>query len=164
MASVFDHERFLWLEEFGVKRHKIASRTSKLMRDLAQEIVDTGKPCYMSLGFSSKPFEKHYSNLHYLSCISEYPTELEKINIPERFKNYNPEIDAEMEYEGFSDHSLGIGASLIAVGRGATIVEKHFTYDKSAVGVDHMCSITPDELRDLAKYAHHMGKIIKSMK
>ena len=160
MCSVFDEERLGWMEKLGVKRHKIASRTSKLTRDLALKMIETGKPCYMSLGFNSQPFDKNYPNLHYLYCIAEYPTEYNRINMPNEYHaNYNPELDEHIEYEGFSDHSLGIEASLVAVGKGATIIEKHFTLDKSAKGFDHICSVTPDELRDLVKYSRLMEKV-----
>ena len=97
--------------------------------------------------------------------MAEYPTEYDRINMPnEYYANYNPEKDEHIEYEGFSDHSIGIEASLVAAARGATIIEKHFTLDKSAKGFDHICSITPEELRDLAKYAKLMSKVTKIMR
>lgn len=160
-CSVFDKERLGWMEELGVKRHKIASRVSKLDRELAMKIIDTGKPCLMSLGFNSKPFTTDYENLQYLYCVSEYPTEYGRIGMPDEFRRYVPEYDEYICYEGFSDHSLGIEASLVAVARGATIIEKHFTLDKSAKGFDHIVSCTPEELKDLVKYARLMEKVVK---
>ena len=156
MASVFDEERFGWLEEFGVRRHKIASRTSKLTRGLAEKIAQTGKPCLMSLGFNSKPLDLNkYENVKYLWCVSEYPTEYSKINLPQTFKD---DI-----FSGFSDHSLGIEASLVAIGRGAKVIEKHVTYDKSCENpkFDHVCSIDFLELKELVKYARLMDKVVK---
>lgn len=155
LASVFDEERFGWLEELGIKRYKIASRTSKLTRDLAEKIAQTGKPCLMALGFDSKPLDSKYTNVKYLWCRSEYPTEYSRINLPQSFKG--------SLYEGFSDHSLGIEASLVAIGRGAKIVEKHVTYDKSCDNpkFDHVCSIDFSELKDLVKYARMMDKVVK---
>jgi sialic acid synthase SpsE len=50
---------------------------------------------------------------------------------------------------GFSDHTLGILASVAAVAGGAEVVEKHFTLDKSLPGTDHVLSVTPDELREM---------------
>ena len=52
---------------------------------------------------------------------------------------------------GLSDHSPGIYASLAAVARGASVIEKHFTSDKSLPGPDHKASLEPDELTDLVK-------------
>ena len=72
-----------------------------------------------------------------------------------------PDFKLHPIYEGLSDHSLGIGSSLVALSRGATIIEKHFTLNKAAEGPDHVCSIDPDELRDLVKYAREIEKVIK---
>lgn len=153
MASAFDSKRLQWMEDLGVKRHKIASRVSKLNRPLAEKIIATNKECLMSLGFGSKMFDVKPDNLKYLYCISEYPTEYKNIKLPMRF--------SEDLFYGFSDHSLGIGASLVALGKGAGIIEKHFTLNKSAEGFDHVCSIDPQELSDLVKYAREMGKVIR---
>lgn len=152
MCSVFDEERLCWMEEIGVKRHKIASRTSKLTRDLAQKIVDTGKECYMSLGFGSKMLEEKHDNVKYLYCVSEYPTPYSSLDLPFQFSSDT--------FYGFSDHTLGIGASLAAVGRGAKVIEKHFTLNKAAEGFDHVCSIDPGELEDLVRYSREMSKVI----
>jgi N,N'-diacetyllegionaminate synthase len=47
---------------------------------------------------------------------------------------------------GYSDHTLGIEVSIAAVAMGATMVEKHFTLDRSLPGPDHKASLEPDEL------------------
>src|SRR5574337_24933 len=141
MCSVFDEERLGWMEELGVKRHKIASRTSKLSRDLAVKMVETGKECLMSLGFDSKPLETNYSNVRYLYCVSKYPTMYSELNLPLSFGDYTNAQN--FRYDGFSDHSLGIEASLMAVARGAQIIEKHFTLNKGLEGFDHVCSCDP---------------------
>lgn len=163
MASVFDRERLGWVEKIGVKCHKIASRTAKLTPDLATEIINIGKPVYVSLGFDAKPIwgAKHDSSISgafkksdavkYLYCVSKYPTQPRDLNMPKDFS-------LDPVYEGFSDHTLGIGASLMAVARGATVVEKHFTLNKAAQGPDHACSCDPEELRDLVKYVREMEK------
>ena len=48
---------------------------------------------------------------------------------------------------GYSDHTEGIEISVAAAAMGASIIEKHFTLDKTANGPDHSASITPDELQ-----------------
>lgn len=159
MCSVFDEERLGWMEDLDIKRHKIASRTSKFTPELAEKIVQTDKECYMSLGFGSSRLDTNkYPEVKYLYCISEYPTEYESLNLPSSFA---PKYKSPCAgYYGFSDHTLGIEASLVAVGRGAQVIEKHFTLNKAAEGFDHVCSITPDELTDLVKYAKLMQKVI----
>lgn len=151
-CSVFDEERLRWIEEMGVGFHKIASRTAKLTPDLAVKIAEIGKPCYMSLGFGASKLDQKYGNVEYLYCVSEYPTEYSSLSMPREF-------GLRCEYQGFSDHSMGIGASLIAVARGAMIIEKHFTLNKSNSGPDHVCSIDPGELRNLVKYSREISKI-----
>lgn len=153
MASVFDEERLQWMEDLGVKRHKIASRTSKLTRDLAAKIVATGKECFMSLGFGAQPLEGTHPNVKYLYCVASYPTMYSQLELPKDFGT--------SMFNGFSDHSLGIEASLIAVARGAQTIEKHFTLNKGLPGFDHICSMTPDELRDLVFYTRRMEKVLK---
>lgn len=153
MCSVFDEERLQWVEDLGVKRHKIASRVSKLNRPLAEKMMATGKECLMSLGFASEPLAESLGNMRYLYCVSQYPTEYSSLQLPLDFgiSNY---------FYGFSDHTLGIEASLVAVARGAKVIEKHFTLSKATPGFDHICSITPDELADLVKYSKLMQKVV----
>jgi sialic acid synthase SpsE len=153
MCSVFDEERLEWMEDIGVERHKIASRVSKLNPELARKIISTGKECLMSLGFSAKRLDEDDGDIKYLYCVSEYPTEYSSLHIPKQFGH-------DYEYYGFSDHSLGIGASLVAIGRGAKTVEKHFTLNKAAEGFDHVCSIDPIELKHLAAFGREMSKVI----
>lgn len=154
MASVFDLERFEWMEKLEVKRHKIASRAVE-NEELCHKILKTNKETFISLGFwKEKGFPyKEYDNGKYLYCIPKYPCEYKDINLPTSF-------DASI-YEGFSDHSMGIGASLMAISRGAKIIEKHFTLNKALSGPDHICSIVPNELRDLCKYGREIEKFNK---
>jgi len=50
---------------------------------------------------------------------------------------------------GYSDHTIGLEVSICAAALGASVIEKHFTLDKSANGPDHAASITPTELKEL---------------
>lgn len=153
MCSVFDEERLQWVEDLEIKYHKIASRTSKLTPELAVKMAETGKTCFMSQGFNAPRLEDKFVNVKYLYCVAEYPTEYKNLHMPKSFDGF-------MNYSGFSCHSLGIEASLVAIGRGAKIIEKHFTLNKAAEGFDHVCSINPAELADLVKYGKLMQKIV----
>lgn len=161
MCSVFDEERLGWMEDLGVKRHKIASRVSKLNQDLAKKIIATGKETFVSYGFGGQNLK--YDNVKQLWCVSKYPTEYSDLNIPEKFVGLSTDAEEDCWF-GVSDHSLGIESCLVAIGRGAMVVEKHFTLDKSAKGFDHICSITPNELQDLSKYAKLMSKVVRASK
>lgn len=152
MASVFDLERFGWVETLGVKRHKIASRAVE-NTELCRQMLATGKDTFVSLGFwngAGVPYSG--TNVRYLHCIPKYPCSLEDVQLPAAF--------AGKPYVGFSDHTIGIEAALVAVARGATVIEKHFTLNKGLAGPDHICSATPDELAHLCQYARRMERVL----
>lgn len=151
MASVFDLERFEWTEALGVRRHKIASRAAQDI-ELCQRILATGGETFVSLGFwtgDRVPYDA--PNAKYLYCVPKYPCPYEDVHMPRSF--------AESEYAGFSDHTIGIETALVAVGRGARVIEKHFTLNKGLPGPDHVCSATPDELAELSRLSRLMEKI-----
>lgn len=151
MASVFDLERFGWLETLGVRRHKIASRAAQ-NRELCERILGTGAETFVSLGFWDGPGVPYpHDNARYLYCVPKYPCPLEDLHLPRSFR--------ESVFQGFSDHTLGIEAALTAVARGARVIEKHFTLNKGLPGPDHVCSATPDELRTLVRLARAMERV-----
>jgi sialic acid synthase SpsE len=63
-------------------------------------------------------------------------------------------------YAGFSDHTIGIDASLVAMARGARIIEKHFTLSKKMPGPDHAGSMEPQELAKLKTFADSFSGIL----
>lgn len=139
MASAFDIERLKWLEEIGVKRHKIASR-SIFDQDLINAMEKTGKPIIASLGAWNKKGFPKIKNAQFLYCLTRRQIETEGVkNFPKKFN----------KYDGFSDHTIGIDYAKLAIDRGAKIIEKHFTIDKNMVGCDQAGSMTPDELQEL---------------
>jgi sialic acid synthase SpsE len=151
MASVFDLERFDWMRELGVGRHKIASRSVE-NTELCERILATGAETFISLGFwngTGVPYDT--ANARYLYCVPKYPTEYRDLHLPVSFH--------QSEYVGFSDHTIGIEAALVAIGRGAQVIEKHFTLNKGLPGPDHVCSATPGELAELSRYGRLMEKV-----
>ena len=86
-------------------------------------------------------------NLALLHCVSEYPAPIDEANIKcieSLKKKFGWNI-------GYSDHCMGLAASISAVFFGATIVEKHFTISRKMDGPDHFASVEPDELNILVK-------------
>lgn len=145
MSSVFDVSRIAWLEDVSVKSHKVASR-SVHDRDLLTALGNTGKRLIVSLGMwdgSTFPDVTSKGPVDFLYCISKYPTPLDDLNFAA--------VDF-TRYAGFSDHTLGITAPCAAMARGAKIIEKHFTLDKTTYGPDHEGSMTPDELSELDRF------------
>jgi sialic acid synthase SpsE len=146
MSSAFDTTRVGWLEKLGVKSHKIASR-SVVDRKLGDAILATKKPIIVSLGmWEGESFPEWLINerTSFLYCISEYPTPSEKLKFSK--------VDF-YKYAGFSDHTIGIEASCIAMARGARIIEKHFTLNKEDYGPDHKGSMVPSELSQIVEFA-----------
>ena len=126
-ASIFDKEKLDWCESLNFQTYKIASRTVKDDMNLCKEIISTKKKIIISLGmydYKNKglPFEE--DNISYLYCVAKYPTQLYEINMP-NFK------DKDTFFSGYSDHSVGIDGCLFALARGAKIIEKHFSNNKS---------------------------------
>ncbi|MDR2353177.1 MAG: N-acetylneuraminate synthase family protein [Deltaproteobacteria bacterium] len=82
-----------------------------------------------------------------LQCTSIYPTAPSEINLSVMDEWLNIGIPA-----GLSDHSEGIQASIIALQRGAVMVEKHFTIDRNLPGGDNSMSILPSEVKELVEW------------
>jgi len=80
-----------------------------------------------------------------LQCTSSYPCPAEFVHLRtmETLKKaFNCEV-------GFSDHTIGATASIVAAALGAKVIEKHFTQSKKLKGPDHLCSLEPSELKDM---------------
>ncbi len=142
MASAFDVERVGWLEEIGVKRHKLASRSIRDL-DLIKAMEDTGKPIIASLGAWKQTELPEIKNAQFLFCVSEYPTYITSEQFPTKFDTLS----------GFSDHTTGCYWAREAIKRGATIIEKHFTLSHELPGYNQKGSMEPYEMKDLTAYA-----------
>ena len=159
-CSAFNPEAVKFLESLGVKRYKVASRTSTLKDENALETLKikakTKKPIIISMGEGGNKslIKKNFSKnkIIFCYCISEYPTKLNKIKW----------IDA-IKYNGFSDHTLGITAPIIfAILKNKQkvkniFIEKHVKL-KNSNGPDAPSSIDTNELKDMI---YHLRKIEK---
>jgi len=151
-ATPFDEEAVALLEDIGVKRYKVASR-SVADHKLLEAIAKTKKPVIFSTGRSDTNTIK--ASLDILSdnkitlmyCVPDYPTKAKDLNFGRMTKM------AEMfkvPY-GFSDHTTGIWASIEAVRLGAVAIEKHFTVSRNLEGCDQIVSVEPQEMKLLVK-------------
>jgi len=139
MASAFDPERVGWLEQVGVKRHKLASR-SIYDTETILTMEKTGKPIIASLGAWTGSELPKIKNAQYLYCVSEYPAHI-------------TELPSFEKYDGFSDHTIGGYWALEAIKKGAKIIEKHFTLSKQLPGYNQKGSAEPHELKEIVTYA-----------
>jgi len=158
MFFIISNDGFEKLSKFNFLNYKIASRTVKYDIELCKKILNLKKNTFVSLGMSDKekkPAElSDFDNIKFLWCKSEYPTHPSNlIDFPKNFKD--------SFFTGYSDHSIGIEMPLIAITRGATVIEKHFTLDKSDQTIrDHALSATPQEFEQMTKIGRDIFKKI----
>lgn len=110
------------------------------------EVVDVNEveKCYVSKEAKQMLSEK----VKILHCTTQYPSPVKTINL-NAMKTIKDTFGIEI---GLSDHSEGIHISVAAVALGATVIEKHFTLDKTLEGPDHLASLAPNELEQLVKH------------
>ena len=82
-----------------------------------------------------------------LHCTTEYPTPMGEVNL----RAMNSIRNTFGVAVGYSDHTVGIEVSVAAVALGASVIEKHFTIDRSLPGPDHKASLEPSELIAMVK-------------
>ena len=157
MFSIFTEKAFVQAKKLKLNRYKIASRTLLNNFDLAEQIINEGKETIISLGMWEKKILPFTNSRHikYLWCKSKYPTfPKDLVGFPKSFKKNH--------IIGYSDHSIGIENTLIAISRGANIIEKHFTLDKSDNSIrDHILSATPSEFKIMIEIGRTIHKNIK---
>ena len=153
LSTPFDEGSADFLHELGVPLFKVGSgdlTNHSLLAHLARK----GLPLIISTGMASLgEVEEAVAVVEgagdppiaLLHCVSNYPASPENSNLRA--------VDTLRETfsvpVGWSDHTEGIWVSLAAAARGADVVEKHFTLERTLPGPDHVASLEPDELRDL---------------
>ena len=151
-ASPFDDEAVALLEDIGVRRYKVASR-SLIDHKLLECIAKTNKPVLLSTGKHEINSVKSALNIlsnnqvTLLYCVTDYPTKIIDLNFGRMTKMASI---FKLPF-GFSDHTTGIWASLEAVRLGAEVIEKHFTISRNMEGCDQICSLEPMEMKLLVK-------------
>ncbi len=151
MATAFDFKSVDFLEELGVTSYKTASGDLTNI-PLLVYIAKLGKPMFISTGAATldeiriayEAVIKHNDKICLMHCVAGYPTEYHDLNLRviETLKKEFPEAII-----GYSGHDNGILAAVIAYMLGATVVEKHFTLNRSWKGTDHKFSLEPEGLR-----------------
>lgn len=148
LCTPWDLESLALLEEYGMEGYKVAS-ADLTNHDLLRALAQTGKPLICSTGMATEQEISEAVNLLkqlgamyvLLHCNSTYPAPFKDVNL-----NY---LDRLKEIGncpiGYSGHERGIHVSIAAVAKGAKVIEKHFTLDKSMEGNDHKVSLLPEE-------------------
>ncbi len=117
-------------------------------------IASKGKPIFLSTGMATLQEvreavqaiqEIDKSELLLLHCLTNYPADIRDSNL-RAINTLRTEFSLPV---GFSDHTMGLAASIAAVALGACMIEKHFTTDRNLPGPDHKASLEPAKLREL---------------
>lgn len=158
MASSFDKESVDVLESINIAAHKIASSETTNVSLLAY-IASKGRPIILSTGMCDLIDVQEAVNIcknngcdsvAILQCSTIYPLPIEQANISV-ISLYQKIFSTPV---GFSDHTISNISSIAAIAKGANVIEKHFTLDKSAKGPDHFYAMEPDELKFFISSIH----------
>ena len=163
-SSPFDKSAVDFLEQFNPSAYKIAS-FEITDYELIRYTASKGKPIIISTGIATIDEiqdavdicrKEGNNNIVLLKCTSAYPAALEDANLImiESLANTFDVIS------GFSDHTLGITAPIVATTLGAKVIEKHFILDKSIGGVDADFSLDKKEFEQMIKAVRDTEKLI----
>lgn len=152
-STAFDLESVDLLVELGLDSFKVPSGELTNLPYL-RKIGAFGLPVIVSTGMASLSEVEAALNalesagtsrdrITVLHCNTQYPTPMADVNLRAMLTIR----DTFGVAVGYSDHTLGIEIAIAAVALGATVIEKHFTIDRTLPGPDHRSSLEPDELR-----------------
>lgn len=193
LSTPFDEKSLRFLMSLGVQKIKISSGEIT-NGPLLVQAARTGRPVLLSTGMSTleevkkamgalafgylgkteSPNTKVFSQLlHFaaarevlrkkvtlLHCTSEYPAPFSDINL-RAMDTLAGRFGVRV---GLSDHSAGIAVAIAAVARGAAVIEKHFTLDRSLPGPDQRASLDPDELASMVRTIREVEEALGSGK
>jgi len=155
LSTPFDHSSVDLLDNLNIPAFKIPSgeiTNIPLLKHIALKhkpvIISTGMANLGEIEQAISIFGRNGKNqIALLHCVTSYPAQYHDLNL-----NVIHTLRSSFKLPvGFSDHSPGTIASFAAVAMGATIIEKHFTLDKTLPGPDHAASLQEDELKELVQ-------------
>lgn len=160
MSTPFDLESIDFLESLDLDFLKVPSGEVTNLPYL-EKIGKTGRRVILSTGMCEmeeirdavaileRSGTKDITLLH---CNTEYPTPFEDVNL-RAMCHMARELGKPV---GYSDHTQGIEIPIAAAALGATVIEKHFTMDKTMEGPDHRASLDPEELGQMIAAIRHI--------
>jgi len=166
LSTAFDVDGIDYLDNLGLPFFKSPSgeiTNYPFLRRLGEK----GKPVVLSTGMATLQevkdavavltnFGLTKDQITVLHCNTEYPTPMIDVNL-KAMDTIAEELGVDI---GYSDHTLGIEVPIAAVARGAKIIEKHFTLDRSLPGPDHRASLEPDELKAMVEGIRNIEKAL----
>ncbi|OGX38712.1 MAG: hypothetical protein A3D87_03515 [Omnitrophica WOR_2 bacterium RIFCSPHIGHO2_02_FULL_50_17] len=165
LCTAFDIPSVDFLETLDVCGYKTASHSvtnlpllKKLAKIAKPVILSTGMCVLKELDRAVDILKSWGAPLVLLHCVSSYPQAPEESNlkiIDTLRERYGVTV-------GYSGHEIGAWPTLLAVARGAKVVERHVTLDKTMVGFDHKLSLEPAELKGMALQIRQVEQILGS--
>ena len=167
LSTPFDSESVDMLVDLGVPAIKLGSGELNNY-PLIEYVAKTDLPMIVSTGMGTmNEVKAAYSRIKrvnpsaevvFLHCTASYPCDLDDVNL-RAMQTMAEELTVPV---GYSDHTLLPETPALAVTAGATIVEKHFTMDRSLPGPDHEASLEPDELTRAVDLIETAAKVLGS--
>ena len=168
ISSPFDIESIKFLKKFKLDYIKVPSGEInnlpylKVLGKLKKKVIlSTGMSDLNEIKDAINILKKEglsKEKLSILHCHSDYPSKPENLNL-KSILLLKKKLGLNV---GYSDHSLGTEASVIAVAYGAKIIEKHLTLNKNYSGPDHKASIQPKEFKKMVQAIRNTEKMLGS--
>jgi N,N'-diacetyllegionaminate synthase len=166
LSTPFDHVSIDFLATLNMDIFKIPSgeitnkpylrHIAKLGKDI---ILSTGMSNILEIRQALEILESEGVSLDritVLHCNTEYPTPMGDVNLL-AMHHIKQEFGVKV---GYSDHTLGIEVPIAAVALGASVIEKHFTLDRTMQGPDHAASLEPEELKSMVLAIRNVEKAL----
>jgi sialic acid synthase SpsE/sugar phosphate isomerase/epimerase len=166
LCTPWDVDSFEKLNRYGLAAFKVAS-ADLTNHDLLNEMVKANKPLICSTGMSKDNeiisavnlFKKGGVQFALLHCNSTYPAPYKDINL--KYMARLKEMTGGGVI-GYSGHERGFHIPIAAVAKGAKIIEKHFSLDKTMEGNDHRVSLLPDKFKNMVLAIRNVEESIGS--
>lgn len=164
LFSVFDVDTVDFLSNLGMEQVKIPSPDcnswkliDRCLTKFKHLIISTGMHSIEEVGKLADFLKQNSNKVTVMHCVSLYPTPLDKVNMMRiaYLMQHFPSV-------GFSDHTLGVDASKVALCLGVSCVERHYTLDKTLPGKDHAISSLPHEFAELVEWRDKVKQIMYS--
>ena len=154
---------YLMLSRVNLNKHKLLISTgmssineiSKTLNFIAKKKIYVFKKNKIKIN-NNKIFKFLKKKICLLHCVTDYP-------VPNQYANLRAIETLSKFFKlpvGYSDHTLGISAPLIAASVGAKYIEKHLTIDKNLRGPDHKASLNPVEFKEMVKQIRNYEQMI----
>ena len=151
-ASAWDTKSLIFLDQFNLNYHKVASAMI-IDKNFLQELAKRKKHTFISTGMSTvedittavKIFNDNNTSFELMHCVSTYPMKPEDANL-NTIKALKNKFKCNV---GYSGHESGVAISVAAAALGISSLERHITLDRSMYGSDQAASLETRGLREL---------------